>query len=121
MRVAGPGEARAKAAATAFRVLERFASLAVRALVECLPETGRTHQIRVHLAHAGAPLCLDPDYGPKDPLRDESGRILLDRTPLHAASLALRHPATGAPLRLEAPLPGDMARLVAWARAVADG
>jgi len=116
MRPAVPGEARAKAAATAFRVVERFASPMVSALVECAPETGRTHQIRVHLAHAGAPLCFDPDYGPREPLRDATGRALLDRTPLHAASLALRHPKTGEPLRIAAPMSEDMAAVVAWAR-----
>ena len=116
MRVARPGEPRAKAASTAFRVGERFARAEVTALVEASPETGRTHQIRVHLAHAGAPLCFDPDYGPRQPLRDAGGATLLDRTPLHAAILELAHPSTGARLRLEAPLPGDLRRLLDWAR-----
>ena len=116
MRLARPGEAHAKEAATAFRVRERFARTEVTALVEASPETGRTHQIRVHLAHAGAPLCLDPDYGPRQPLREEGGATLLDRTPLHAAALELAHPATGARLRLEAPLPDDLRRLLYWAR-----
>lgn len=115
MRVARPGEPRAKEAATAFRVRERFARAEVTALVEAAPETGRTHQIRVHLAHAGAPLCFDPDYGPREPLR-EGGATLLDRTPLHAAALELAHPDTGARLRLEAPLPDDLRRLLDWAR-----
>jgi len=115
-RLARPGDARAKGAATALRVIERFASPLVSALVECTPETGRTHQIRVHLAHAGAPLCFDPDYGPDEPLRDAAGRVLLRRTPLHAASLLLRHPESGEPLRLAAALPEDMAALAAWAR-----
>jgi tRNA pseudouridine32 synthase / 23S rRNA pseudouridine746 synthase len=117
MRPARPGESGAKPAATGFRVRERFSRTEVTALVEAIPETGRTHQIRVHLAHAGAPLCLDPDYGPREPLRDEGGAVLLDRTPLHAASLELAHPSTGARLRLEAPLPADLDRLLAWARA----
>ncbi len=116
MRLARPGEAHAKEAATAFRVRERFARAEVTALVEASPETGRTHQIRVHLAHAGAPLCLDPDYGTGEPLREEGGATLLDRTPLHAAALELAHPATGARLRLEAPLPDDLRRLLEWAR-----
>jgi len=94
MRVAGPGEVRAKPAATRLRVVERFSRVEVSALVEAEPETGRTHQIRVHLAHAGAPLALDPDYGPPGPLCAADGSLLLERTPLHAARLALRHPVT---------------------------
>ncbi len=116
VRVAAPGDPRAKAAATRLRVLERFARPEVEALVEAEPETGRTHQIRVHLAHAGAPLAIDPDYGTPGPIRADGGAILLERTPLHAARLALRHPATGAELVIEAPLPEDLARLLAWAR-----
>lgn len=116
MRAAAPGEAGARAAATAFRVLERLARPEAAALVEAVPETGRTHQIRVHLAAAGAPLCIDPDYGPPGPIRDGAGRVLIDRTPLHAWKLALAHPATGARLAITAPLPEDMERLLAWAR-----
>jgi len=116
MRVAAPGDARAKPAATRFRVVERFARAEISALVEAEPETGRTHQIRVHLAHAGAPLALDPDYGPPGPIRGADGAVLLERTPLHAARLALRHPITGEALVIEAPLPEDLARLLAWAR-----
>jgi len=118
MRVAAVGEARAKAAATRLRVVERFTRPEVSALVEAEPETGRTHQIRVHLAHAGAPLAVDPDYGSPGPIRGADGSVLLARTPLHAARLALRHPATGVALAIEAPLSEDLARLVAWARAV---
>lgn len=116
MRPARPGDPHAKAAATSFRVLERLCRPEATALVEARPETGRTHQIRVHLAQAGAPLCFDPDYGPRQPIRDEGGAVLLDRTPLHAAGLALDHPLTGARLDLEAPLPDDLAQLLAWAR-----
>ena len=70
----------------------------------------------LHLAHAGAPLAFDPDYGPREPVRDAWGDLLLDRTPLHAATLELAHPGGGARLRLEAPLPEDLAHLLAWAR-----
>jgi 23S rRNA pseudouridine1911/1915/1917 synthase len=73
------------------------------ALVECRPETGRTHQIRVHLAAAGAPLLGDARYG--GPRR--VGEVAVPRVMLHAARLALRHPGTGAPLVLEAPVPED--------------
>jgi tRNA pseudouridine32 synthase/23S rRNA pseudouridine746 synthase len=116
MRPGRPGDARVKAAATYVRVLERFPGPPELALVECVPETGRTHQIRVHLAAAGTPLAFDPDYGPRPALAGRDGRPLIDRTPLHAASLALDHPATGAPLRIEAPLPADMAALLERAR-----
>lgn len=116
MRVAPPGDPRGKAAATRLRVRERFGRAEVSALVEAEPESGRTHQIRVHLAHAGAPLAVDPDYGPPPPLCGADGQVLLDRTPLHAAALALRHPSSGALLRIEAPLPEDLQRLLAWAR-----
>jgi len=117
MRPGRPGEAAARPSATGFHVLERFRRAEVTALVEAAPETGRTHQIRVHLARAGAPLCLDPDYGPRDFPADADGAPLLARTPLHAASLELRHPLSGGALRLTAPLPDDLTRLLAWARA----
>jgi tRNA pseudouridine32 synthase/23S rRNA pseudouridine746 synthase len=87
------------------------------ALVEALPETGRTHQIRVHLMHAGWPLAVDPDYGDEGPLLGPDARVLLVRTPLHAARLELRHPASGEPLVLEAPLPADMAAAIEALRA----
>jgi len=116
MRAAAAGDPRGKPAATGFRVVERLARPEASALVECLPETGRTHQIRVHLAWAGAPLCLDPEYGPPGPILDGSGRAVIERTPLHAWRLSLRHPVTGAPLLLEAPLPEDLEALLAWAR-----
>ncbi len=73
------------------------------ALVECRPETGRTHQIRVHLAAAGAPLLGDARYG--GPRR--VGELAVPRVMLHAARLELRHPGTGAALVLEAPAPED--------------
>ncbi len=81
-------------------------------LVEAFPASGRTHQIRVHLAHAGHPLLVDPDYGDPGPWVAPGGVARLDRTPLHAATLDLLHPATGLPLRIEAPLPDDLAAAV---------
>jgi tRNA pseudouridine32 synthase/23S rRNA pseudouridine746 synthase len=118
MRPARPGDAKAKSAATLVRLVEAFpprAGAPALSLVEAVPETGRTHQIRVHLAWAGTPLAVDPDYGEEGPLAVGS-EALLARTPLHAASLELRHPATGEPLRLEAPLPEDMRRAIEAAR-----
>jgi tRNA pseudouridine32 synthase/23S rRNA pseudouridine746 synthase len=114
MRPARPGEAAAKAAATAFRRLEVFPARGDRpalALVEARPETGRTHQIRIHLLASGHPLAFDPDYGLDEPLRSDDGTVLLARTPLHAARLALRHP-DGRLLSLEAPLPADLAAVL---------
>jgi 23S rRNA pseudouridine1911/1915/1917 synthase len=86
------------------------------ARLACRLETGRTHQIRVHLASLGCPCLGDPVYGsgpPAEPVRraiDEAG---LARQALHAAVLGFRHPITGERLRFEAPLPPDMAALQA--------
>jgi 23S rRNA pseudouridine1911/1915/1917 synthase len=88
------------AAATRYRTL-RASPLA--ALVEARPETGRTHQIRVHLAALGAPLLGDPRYG--GPRR--VGEVAIPRVMLHAARLELAHPVTGAALVFEAPPPDD--------------
>ena len=121
MRPARPADARGKKAATLVRRLELFPPRAwaggVLALVEALPETGRTHQIRVHLAAEGTPLAVDPDYGDDVPLRGPDGGILLARTPLHAVRLELRHPTRGTGLAIEAPLPADMAAALEALRA----
>lgn len=121
MRPAREGDPRGKAAVTVVRTLERFEGRpwtpGPLALVEALPETGRTHQIRVHLADAGFPLAVDPDYGEARPLAGPDGAPLLARTPLHAARLELAHPATGAPLSIEAPLPRDLAAALEALRA----
>ena len=100
---------------TEVRVVERFPAAGL-ALVECSPRPGGPTRIRVHLVAAGTPLAIDPDYGDDAPLVDGRGDVLLGRTPLHAASLVLDHPATGAMLRVAAPLPDDLARAIAWAR-----
>jgi 23S rRNA pseudouridine1911/1915/1917 synthase len=84
------------------------------ARVACRLETGRTHQIRVHLASKGAPCLGDPVYGsgtPADPVRRAVAEAGLQRQALHAAVLGFRHPATAETLRFESPLPADMARL----------
>jgi tRNA pseudouridine32 synthase/23S rRNA pseudouridine746 synthase len=115
MRPGREGEAGAKAAATAFRVLRRLEARAghpAAALLEARPESGRTHQIRVHLRCAGHPLLIDPDYGEAAPLLDGAGAPVLARTPLHAARLSLPHPEGGL-LSLEAPLPADLAAALA--------
>ena len=74
-------------------------------LVKLLPETGRTHQLRVHMASIGHPLAGDWLYGTEDP-------DLIARPALHSYALTLTHPVTGEILHLTAPVPEDMARLV---------
>jgi 23S rRNA pseudouridine1911/1915/1917 synthase len=103
-----------KRAVTRVRVLERFGTEA--SLVECRLETGRTHQIRVHMTFAGHPLAGDAVYGRR---RDPSPLGSFPRQALHAASLGFVHPVTGEPLRFEAPLPQDMEDLLAALRAPA--
>ena len=108
-------------AVTHARVLERWPAAE---LLELALETGRTHQIRVHLAHRGHPVVADPVYGEGwergmgGPDR-EWARELARRTPrqfLHAYRLAFRHPVSGEVVRWEAPLPPDLEGTVAWAR-----
>jgi 23S rRNA pseudouridine1911/1915/1917 synthase len=109
-----------KHAVTHVRVIERLARGTV-ARVECRLETGRTHQIRVHLAEHGAPLLGDPLYGkpPRDP-RVRAAGATLGRQALHARVLGFAHPISGKALRFEAPWPADFARAVAELRAIDD-
>ncbi|WP_293393147.1 RluA family pseudouridine synthase [Phenylobacterium sp. RIFCSPHIGHO2_01_FULL_69_31] len=86
------------------------------ARVACRLETGRTHQIRVHLASKGAPCLGDPVYGsgsPSQPVKEAIAAAGLKRQALHAAVLGFAHPITGETVRFESPLPADMARLEA--------
>ena len=95
-------------ARTAWRVLARFPTHGA-ARLEVRPETGRTHQIRVHLASQGLPILGDPVYG-----RARAGLpagVVLERPALHAFRLGFTHPETGARLAFEAPLPADLAAL----------
>jgi len=79
--------------------------------VEVDRETGRTHQIRVHLAAIGHPVVGDPLYGP-GPKAGGPNRPRAGRQMLHAWRLGLVHPLTGEPLAFESPLPADMAELL---------
>ena len=83
-------------------MLSRGAGLSLLAL---RPETGRTHQLRVHMAHLGCPLAGDWLYGTED-------RALIPRPALHSYAMELTHPVTGEQLSLTAPLPEDMERLL---------
>ncbi|MBV9786045.1 MAG: RluA family pseudouridine synthase [Acidisphaera sp.] len=118
--------ARGKPALTRYRTLRQWQLAA--AWLECRLASGRTHQIRVHLAHAGHPLVGDPVYlrrtpakaaGLPEPLR----RALLDfpRQALHATRLGFAHPATGEPLSFESPPPADMTALLGMLDAGAPG
>jgi 23S rRNA pseudouridine1911/1915/1917 synthase len=113
----------ARHAVTHYEVLETFGhgqDGPTASLVECRLETGRTHQIRVHMAHIGHPLIGDRDYG--GAFRTKANRLpevakdevnAFPRQALHAALLAFAHPATGKLMRFEAPLPADMTALAA--------
>ena len=113
----------ARHAVTHYTVEERFGEgqdkFAAASLVECRLETGRTHQIRVHMAHIGHPLVGDPDYG--QAFRTKANRLpeplkgkvaAFPRQALHARLLEFSHPDTHLTMRFEAPMPGDMEDLV---------
>jgi 23S rRNA pseudouridine1911/1915/1917 synthase len=113
----------ARHAVTHYTVEERFGEgqdkYATASLVECRLETGRTHQIRVHMAHIGHPLVGDPDYG--QAFRSKANRLSeplatkvrsFPRQALHARLLEFRHPDTHLTMSFEAPIPGDMEDLV---------
>ncbi|NIA21728.1 MAG: RluA family pseudouridine synthase [Anaerolineaceae bacterium] len=108
----------ARQAITRYEVQQRFDGFAV---IVARPRTGRTHQIRVHLAGVGCRILADSMYSSRSKLRlgDLTGRaeepetVLLDRQALHARRLALWHPITGKQMEFEAPVPEDMARTIA--------
>ena len=90
---------------THVRVLERFPKGKGYTMVELLLETGRTHQIRVHMSHIGHPLVGDYLYGGDNPW-------LIERQALHAYRLSFNHPVTGQRLHIEAPLPDDIKKVI---------
>lgn len=104
-----------KSAVTHYQVLERYAQ---HSLLRVRLETGRTHQIRVHMAHIGHPLVGDPVYGrgrrPKRGLSPEVAALVVSfgRQALHAQRLAFAHPVSGETLQFESPLPRDMTQLL---------
>ena len=117
----------ARHAVTHFEVLERFGgqkdSDALASLLECRLETGRTHQIRVHMAHIGCPLIGDQEYGRA--FRTKAAKLpeplqttvqSFGRQALHARLLAFAHPASGKVMRFEAGMPADMGGMVAGFR-----
>jgi 23S rRNA-/tRNA-specific pseudouridylate synthase len=104
-----------KSAVTEFRVLESFGRFA---WLECRPLTGRTHQVRVHLASAGAPVLNDPLYGDPGALLLLSGlkrgykglgteKPLISRLALHASALGFIHPESREPVEVKSPLPKE--------------
>jgi 23S rRNA pseudouridine1911/1915/1917 synthase len=104
---------RPRPAATRYRLLLRLEGAS---LLELHPETGRTHQIRVHLAENGHPVLGDPVYGPKSRRRSpyhEASRHygFIDRLALHARRISFRHPSSDSPLEIEAPLPPEFERI----------
>ena len=112
---------RGRHAVTHWRVEEAFGPAS---LIVCRLETGRTHQIRVHMASTGHPLLGDSVYGAgfktKAAHLSEAARqalAALDRQALHASTLGFEHPVTGEPLRFESPPPPDLARLIKALRA----
>lgn len=114
------GSAEGKTCETHFETLERFRGYS---LLRVEPKTGRTHQIRVHLAALGHPLAYDPMYGRTSALRlrefDPSAgnsvrgeELVLNRLPLHAWKLSFTHPASGKKISIEAPLPRDLREFI---------
>ncbi|MBF2715140.1 RluA family pseudouridine synthase [Agrobacterium vitis] len=120
----------AREAITHYQVMERYGekpdATCLASLVECRLETGRTHQIRVHMAHIGHPLIGDPEYGAafktKANLLPEAAKAIVNnfhRQALHAYLLAFEHPTTGDVMHFEAPIPDDMETIIEALRDIA--
>jgi 23S rRNA pseudouridine1911/1915/1917 synthase len=107
-------ENKGKHAVTHYRLCESFAKTS---LIECTLETGRTHQVRVHMAHLGHPLIGDSVYSNRqNPYRIGQNQSKFDRQALHAASLGFIHPISGETLLFESSLPEDMQLLLSQLR-----
>ena len=124
MTVLPPDNPNGKPAVTHYHVMENFGAVT---LVRCVLETGRTHQIRVHMKHIGHTLFADEVYGGCEILRGEKTASykafihncleLCPRQALHARTLGFRHPRTGKEMYFECPLPEDMSQLIEkWRR-----
>src|SRR5262249_34577667 len=110
------GHTTSRKAQSFYEVVERFDGFSA---IKVLPKTGRTHQIRLHLASIGCPVLCDRLYGSRaaitrgelarDPADEE---VLLDRQALHARRLKIEHPTSGQPLEFIAPLPADIDRVL---------
>ena len=92
-----------KFAVTEFKVLERFKNFTY---IECKLQTGRTHQIRVHMAEIGYPLLGDTKYSARKNIFDIQGQAL------HSHTLSLTHPTSGERLNFTAPIPEDMKKIL---------
>lgn len=111
-----PNDPLAKEAQTFYEVIERFNGFTT---VRAMPKTGRTHQIRVHMAHAGAAILCDRLYGNRAHItqgeirqRREDDNVLLARQALHARRLKIAHPITGEQLEFVAEIPDDLQRVI---------
>jgi 23S rRNA pseudouridine1911/1915/1917 synthase len=116
-RGSGSERGQGQRAVTHVRVVEELGDFT---LVECRLETGRTHQVRIHLGEVGTPLCGERVYDRPingRPVRDSSG---MQRVALHAATLGLEHPVTRQQMRWTSPLPEDMEELLRRLRAGRD-
>ncbi len=109
MAVLSVGDGSAREAVTHYEVLERFRGYC---LVECVLETGRTHQIRVHMAHLGHPLMGDETYGGGKTKFEAANKSLIFGQCLHARQLKLTHPRTGEAMQFDCPLPEEMKKLI---------
>ncbi len=119
MAVFPPGSETGKSAVTHYRVIERLGYVT---LIECILETGRTHQIRAHMKHIGHPLFGDERYGGSEILRGErtgsyrqfviNGFKLCPRQALHARTLGFIHPKTGRQMDFTSELPADLTSLI---------
>ena len=119
MTVTSPDSGIGKPAVTHYKVLERLGYVT---LVECVLETGRTHQIRAHMRHIGHPLFGDERYGGTEILRGERSSTykafihncfkICSRQALHAKTLGFKHPVTGLQMDFDSPMPSDLASLI---------